>query len=377
MIWRLAWQNVTHKRLRAIASIGGVAFSILLMFMQLGIFSAAEKSAELVYHALDFDIAITSPQYVFLASAGTVPREAILRARDVTGIASVVPLNVGFALYRNTEDGLRRGLLLFGVDPDDIPFLDPEIQQQREKLYTDGAALMDREARGEYGRRDVGDASDLGAGSFTIAGHYLLGTGFIAGADAIVSNDTYLRLMPGTRADRPSLGLVKIEEGGNVQKIAERLQRALPANVAVRTRHEIEGIERNYFVNVKPIGIMFRSGVIVGFLVGAVTLYQILATQVANHMKEFATLKAMGYTDRAVYGVVIAEGFIYAAIGFVPAYFGGVGLYRILQKGAMVPVWMTVERAVFVLILTIIMCTVSSLLAVRKVASADPAELFA
>jgi putative ABC transport system permease protein len=116
--------------------------------------------------------------------------------------------------------------------------------------------------------------------------------------------------------------------------------------------------------------------VIVGFLVGAVTMYQILATQVTNNIRQLATMKAVGYGDRSVYGVVIIEGFIYALIGYVPAYLGGLLLYYVLREGAMVPVWMTIDRAMLVLVLTLVMCAAASVLALRKVRTADPADLF-
>jgi putative ABC transport system permease protein len=374
---RLAWQNVTHKKWRAAASLGGVAFSILLMFMQLGIFSAAENSADLVYRAIDFDLVLTSPQYVFMVNAGTMPRDVAVRARDIPGIESAKPFYASFTLIRSVSDQLRRGILLIGIDPTQSPMKDPAITEQAHLLHQPDTTLMDREARGEFGPRDVGMTIDLGFGNATIVGDYKLGTGFIAGADAIVSDHTYCRLLPGRRVDRPNLIFIKAKEGESIERLAHRLRLSVGQDVRVWTRPEITAAERNYFVNIKPIGIMFRSGVIVGFLVGAVTLYQILSTQVSSHIRELATMKAMGYSDGNVYALVVIEGFIYAIVGFIPAYFGGELLYKILREAAKVPVSMTPERAITVFLLTLIMCAVSSILAARKVRTADPAELFA
>jgi putative ABC transport system permease protein len=377
MMLQLAWQNVTHQKWRAAASLGGVAFSILLMFMQLGIFSAAENSADLVYRALDFDLMLTSPQYVFMVNAGTLSRDVAVRARDIPGIESAKPMFASFTLIRSVSDQLRRGILLLGIDPNQPPMKDPAIASQTHLLHEPDTTLMDREARGEFGPRETGTTVDLGSGQVRIVGNYRLGTGFIAGADAIVSDHTYCRLLPGRSVDRPNLIFVKAKEGQSIERLAHRIRISEGPDVRVWTRAEITSAERHYFVNIKPIGIMFRSGVIVGFIVGAVTLYQILSTQVSSHLKELATMKAMGYSDASVYGLVILEGFIYAGIGFIPAYIGGEILYKILREAAKVPVTMTPDRAVIVFILTLVMCAISSILAARRVRSADPAELFA
>ncbi len=374
---RLAWQNVTHKKWRAAASLGGVAFTILLMFMQLGIFSAAEKSADLVYHAIDFDLVLSSPQYVFMVNAGTLSRDVAVRALDVPGVESAKPFYASFTLIRSVSDKLRRGILLMGIDPNQSPMKDPAIVEQAHLLHQPDTTLIDREARGEFGPRDVGMSIDLGSGNAKIVGNYKLGTGFIAGADAIVSDHTYCRLLPGRRVDRPNLIFVKANQGQSIERLAHRLRLSVGPDVRVWTQPEIIAAEKNYFVNIKPIGIMFRSGTVVGFLVGAVTLYQILSTQVASHIRELATMKAMGYPDRSVFGLVVLEGFIYAVFGFIPAYFGGEVLYKVLREAAKVPVSMTVERAITVFVLTLIMCAISSMLAARKVRTADPAELFA
>lgn len=376
MTLRIAWQNVTHRKLRALASIGGVAFSILLVFMQWGIFSAAENSAEAVYQKLDFDVALIAPQYVFLGSAGTVPREVAARARDVAGVASAKPLYVGLHRYTNPEDRLRRSILVFGVDPVAPPFSDSEILQQSPRLLELGNALVDREARGEYGPKDIGLQADLGDGRIRIAGHYTMGAGFLAGADCMVSDQSFCHLFSGRRVDRPTMVLVRATDAGLRDGVVERLRATMTPDVVVRSRGELLAVERNYFVNVKPIGIMFRAGVVVGFLVGAVTLYQILSMQVSQHIRELATMKAIGFGNGAVYAVVIAEGFLYTLVGFVPAYLGGLAIYGALRTQAKVPVWMTTDRAVIVFVLTLAMCAISCALALRRVRTANPADLF-
>ena len=117
-------------------------------------------------------------------------------------------------------------------------------------------------------------------------------------------------------------------------------------------------------------------GVLIGLLVGCIIVYQILYTDVTDHLGEYATLKAMGYHDRALYSIVIQESIILSLFGFLP----GVGLsmlaYHVARDATSLPIAMTFVRFVTVYILTALMCIISGALAMRKLRSADPAEIF-
>ena len=113
-----------------------------------------------------------------------------------------------------------------------------------------------------------------------------------------------------------------------------------------------------------------------GFIVGIVIVYQILYTDVADHLSEYATLKAMGYTNFYLLTVVFQEAVILAVIGFFPGMAAAVGLYTMTRNATSLPLFMTVVRAGTVLTLTMIMCTISGAIAVRKLSAADPADMF-
>jgi putative ABC transport system permease protein len=105
-------------------------------------------------------------------------------------------------------------------------------------------------------------------------------------------------------------------------------------------------------------------------------VYQILYTDVSDHLDEYATLKAMGYRDRFLFSVVIQEAVILSLFGFLP----GLGLsgllYHLAAKATLLPLHMPVGRVVTVYLLTMVMCVISGALAMRKLRQADPAEIF-
>jgi putative ABC transport system permease protein len=113
-----------------------------------------------------------------------------------------------------------------------------------------------------------------------------------------------------------------------------------------------------------------------GFIVGTIIVYQVLFADVADHLSEYATLKAIGYADAFIASVVLFEAVILSFAGFVPGVLITLRLYRITENATHLPMRMTLQLGLFVLALTVVMCAISGLIAVRKVRSADPADIF-
>jgi putative ABC transport system permease protein len=124
------------------------------------------------------------------------------------------------------------------------------------------------------------------------------------------------------------------------------------------------------------VGIIFQMGVFVALIVGVLFVYQVIATDISDHFAEYATLKAIGYSSRYLSGVVLRQALVLAVLGYIPALFAALGLYSLGREQAQIPLSMTWLRAASVLLLAFAMCAMSGLLALRKVRTADPAELF-
>ena len=154
------------------------------------------------------------------------------------------------------------------------------------------------------------------------------------------------------------------------------LQPLMKKDVKVLTRNELAELEVNYWERNSSVGFIFSLGVLVGFVVGSIIVYQILCGDVMNNLPQYATLKAMGYTDSFVIGVVIQQSAILAVIGFVPGVIISMGLYSLLANVTKLTVFMTLTRALQVLILTFVMCVGSGALATRKLVELDPADVF-
>lgn len=154
------------------------------------------------------------------------------------------------------------------------------------------------------------------------------------------------------------------------------LKKTLPDDVLVLSKQGFVRFEREYWETSTTIGFIFTLGTLMGFIVGMVIVYQILYTDVSDHLAEYATLKAMGYKSRFLYSVVLQEAFILAVLGFIPGFALCLGLYKLVRDGTALPMFMTIDRVATVFVLTLIMCVISGGIAMRRVQAADPADIF-
>jgi putative ABC transport system permease protein len=372
----LAWRNVSHNRVRSGIALCGVSFAILLIFMQLGFYSAASGSATTVYDALDFDIIVLSRQYVFLARPARFSRSRLEGVRGTAGLSSVAAIWLGLGEWRNRVSGERWNMMALGVNPDERPFRERAVNDRLPLLHPVDTALTDLQSRPEHGPMDPGVVSEVEDHRVRVVGKYSMGGGFSAGATMVTSRETFLRIFEEADPEQVNAGLVTLQPGVPADTIARTLNDRLWPEAQAITRADMSQAEEQYWLGVKPIGIMFTSGVLVAFIAGAVVLYQVLTSEVQNRLREYATLKALGYSDWQVYGVVVRQALLLAGLGFIPAFLLSLGLYFLLRTQARIAVSMEAGRAASVAALVGIMCLIATVLAVRKLRDADPADLF-
>jgi putative ABC transport system permease protein len=380
----LAWRNLMHERPRTLVAVAGVAFAVTLIFVQLGFFVAVRRTATLVYDHLDFDLALLSVEYLDLNRPGAVPRDRLVAARALPAVRDVLPLAVGIHGWRNPEDPLRRrrNLLILAVDPNDPPFRHPELTPERVALlHRPGAVFLDRLSHPNFGRHIAAGETetDLGLERVRVEGRFTLGSGFAADGLVVTGLRTFADILGPPAGEQVSLGLIQLADDADpdsARRAADQFRALLPGDVKVLTRDELEDQERTTWVWKRSLGKIFVMGLAIAFLVGVVFVYQVIASDIGARLGEYATLKAMGYSDAYLGGVVLQQAVLLALFGFVPGVAAAAGLYFLMRLLANLPVSLSGPMVGFVLGLTVAMCCLSGLFALRKVRSADPADLF-
>jgi len=378
----LAWLQLSKEKLRLLVAVAGVAFAVILIFMQLGFRKALFDSSTRLHEALAGDLFLVSPQFDFVAQPKSFSRRRLYQALAFPNVEAVSPLYLGLALWKNPDTGKSRTIFSVGVDPADNALILPGVDEQLALIRKRDVVLYDRSGRPEYGNIAAPVAAgepltiEVNHRAVTVGGLFEMGTSFGVDGTVLTSETNFLRLFP----DRPrgliNIGVIRLQPGASPAATRDALRAALPNDVLVLTRGEYIDREQTYWDTSTPIGYVFTFGVIMGFVVGAIIVYQILFADVADHLAEYATLKAMGYPNRYLFGVVFQEAVILALLGYLPGILTSMGLYRIASNATKLPLQMTMPLAGFVVLLAVTMCCVSGAIALRKIRSADPAEIF-
>lgn len=379
----LGWLQLSRHKGRFLVAISGVAFADLLMFMQLGFQAALFNSATRLHKSLQGDIVIFSTQARNFTDMSTFTRRRLYQAMNVSGVKSVDAIYTNTIQWRNPQTKKRNSLLIIGFNPDKQVFNIPEIKAQQQKTKLPDSLLFDTKTRGEYAevisqvKQGKTVTTEVERRTLTISGLFTIGSSFGADGHLMTSDQNFLRLFPRREAGSISLGLINVKPGNDPEVVANALRNHLPQDdIKILTKEEFITFEKGYWQKASPIGFVFGLGTAMGFTVGVIIVYQVLSTDVNAHIKEYATFKAMGYRNIYLLGVVFEEALILVISGFIPGASISIGLYALTRQATNLPIAMTVSRAIQVLILTFVMCTISGAIATRKVQSADPADMF-
>lgn len=380
----LAWLQLTREKTRLAVALAGIAFADILMFMQLGFREALFDGNVQLHKSLEGDIVLINPQSEALLSMETFSQRRLYQALAVKEVKSVHPIYVDFTGWKNPQTHKLRSIQVVGFNPKEHVFNLPGIQQNIDQIKLRDVVLFDRGSRSEFGaiatNIDQGKTitTEVGGRRIKVKGTFQLGTSFGADGNLITSDLNFIRLFNNERRKQGliDIGLIKLKPGANTEAAVEHLRNYLPKDVKVLSKQEFINFEKSYWASSTPIGFIFTLGTIIAFIVGTVIVYQILYSEVSDHLPEYATLKAMGYTQNYLLLVIFKEALILACLGYMPGFAFAIFQYKMASDATLLPIVMTGSRAVLVLILTILMCSISGAIAVRKLRSTDPADIF-
>jgi putative ABC transport system permease protein len=382
-----AWLQLRYQKVRLIVALSGVVFSVVIIFMQFGLRDALFDSSALFYEGLQGDSFLISPRSASIIAMESFPRRRLLQALAFPEVDFVNSIYVGQAQWKNpATNNSWRNIFVVGFDLRHNIFSFPGVAENSNQLKISDAVLFDRQSRIEFGpvaslfEQQGVVTTEIGVGSSNrqvkVVGLFQLGASFGADGNVITSDFNFLRIFGDRPAGGINLGLIKLKPDTNVQQFNYKLSKYLPKDVKVLSKEELISFEKNHWQSGTAIGFIFGLGSLLGIIVGIVVVYQILYTNVSEHLPEYATLKAIGYRHQYLLSLILQQAFFIAILGYIPGFLVSEILYTITQQATLLPIAMKFDRAIWVLIATIIMCFISGTSAVTKLKDADPADIF-
>lgn len=378
----MGWRQLSHGRSRMIVALIGVAVAVLLMLTVLSLKEAVFNSTLLVPSSLRGDLIVLSPRTQSVMRPARMPVRLLERVRGVEGVASVSPVTLETGKWVNPETHQEHPIRVWGLDLQADVLGLPGIDPRDPVLRTADAGLFDERSKPKYGgvagalRGGRAFRAEVNGREFEVIG--LTRAGISVGVDGnlFTTPANFQRLFPSASTAACHIGVVDLAPGTDAAAVLAAARAMLGAEARVLPRSDLLEAEIAYMRANEPVDYIMSTIAAVAFAVGMIIVYQILYSDVLNHLPQFATLKAMGFADGYLLRIVMSEGLILSLIGFWPGLLAAIVLTTMAQAVILLPVVVTVERAALVLGLSIAMCGVAAAAAVQKLRHADPANVF-
>ena len=379
----LAWANLVHNKVKLAASLAGITFAVALMFMEMGFYNALLDGMVGLLRKFDADLILTSRTRYTIGFKESFSRRHLNEALQFQDVLAANPIYIEtrMARWRVLDSGLQIPVRVVAFRLADEAFTDQEIQAQTAALQVPNSALFDRSGKARlYGRPRIGDVTELSDRRLHVVGEFGLGADFLNDGNLVMSDRNFLNYFADRRGADPEslpvdIGLIKVRRG-TTDRVKASLKEALPPSVEVFTKDQFIHNEKQFWLQNTPVGFVFWLGMVFGFVVGVVICYQILFSEISSYIREYATLLAIGYRRVDLVQVVLLEALYLAVMGFVAGTVVSFVCYRVIQELTSIPFILSTCRVTLIFAFTLLMCLISACLAIGKLWSAAPADLF-
>lgn len=363
-----------HDKTRLLLSTCGIAFAVVIMFLQLGFFNGINDSQANIARLLNGDLVLLQRNRTHLNKWNRFEDIHLYQVAALSGVAEVIPIFKDGAGLKNPQTDQVKRIIVYAFPPDRPPFALPDLSQEKlDRLKVRGQVLYDRRSREIYGRFREGDTLTIDGRSYTLAGYVDLGPNLINDGTILMGEGTWL----GNGANnRPVMALVILTPDADRGAQIKAIKANLPDDIVAFTPSELAQREIDYTITNAPVGVIFGIGLVVSFFIGTVICYQILFNEVTDHLAQYATLKAMGFGNGTLIGIILEEAILLAIFGFLPGLALSEWIYRVVADQTRLIMFLTPERIGLVFSLALVMCVAAGFLAMRKVLKLDPAELY-
>jgi len=373
MTWRLAWRNLAHDRLRFIVTLVGIVFSVVLMTVQWGLLLGfADTAAAVVNHA-KADFWIVSRGTSNVDQSVTIPERRRFKALAIPGVESVDKLIVHFAVWRR-PDGRSEPIIIVGFDlnsgaggPWNV------VAGSVEDLRQSDTVFIDRLYARKLGISTLGQSVEIDGRRARVVG-LTAGIRAFTQSPYVFTSFKNALIYTGLTQDQTHYLLVRARPSADRAKIRQRLQAALPMTDLL-SNAEFSSMTARYWLLTTGAGAALVLGAGLGVIIGAIVVAQTLYAATIERLGEFATLRAIGASNSYLNTIVLKQAWIAGVIGYVIGIGVATGVVKAAQDST-VSLFLPWQLGAAVGVMTLMMTTIASLVAIRSIKTIDPTVAF-
>jgi putative ABC transport system permease protein len=374
LVFTLAFRNLFHDRLRLVATVIGIVFSIVLVMVQMGLYFGFGRMVTTMIDNASADLWVMPKGTKCFEDPSLLDARQRNRALSVPGVAEAIPVVIGFADWR-TPSGSSTPVFVVGSDLRSGG-LEPWnlVEGRVESLSTPNSVAVDKTYFDRLGIKGLGARAEIRQQAVRVAA-VTDGIRSFTTTPYVFMDVDRARAYTGVPSSKATYFLIKLDNGSNLDAVRSNLQSTLGTDVEVLKPSEFRERSRQFWLFGTGAGAALFAGAILGIIVGTVIVAQTLYSSTKDHINEFATLRAMGSSRGYIYKVIIWQAILNAVIGFSLAALVGAAVVRATAASAL-PIVITPELSVGLFVLTVVMCIISAIAAIMKVTRIDPAQVF-
>ena len=371
--WGLGVKLLSHDRVRLLVSWAGIAVAVAIMFVQQGLLWGILDSQSLAASLVRGDLVVMNRVRTNLHSWNSFEPIRLFEISGSPYVESVVPVYEGVMNLRDHDSHALRRIVAFAFPPHDVPFSIGDPDHMAQALRQPNAVLFDRRSRNIYGSVLPGQEIELDGVDFRVAGYVDFGADIINDGTVFMSDGTWHSINPD---DIPIMGVVRLKPGSDLARARRDIEARVPADVTVNTPEEIRQREVDFTLRSAPIGILFGIGVLAGLVIGAITCYQTLFNEIIDRLPQYATLRAIGFSDKYLQRVIYEQSAFLAVGGFLMGLVFALCANAYISDETALTIRLGAGSIVGTFLLTAAMSLFSGGIAMRLLASARPDELY-
>ena len=375
LILTLASRNLFHDRVRLIATVVGIVFSIVLVTVQLGVFLSFQDMVTTMIDHAQADFWIVPAETKSFEDSSLLAGRERLHALSVDGVTDTIPVVVGYTSWRKPNGGASKSVLLVGA-PITADGLYPwdVVEGSRDNLSMPDSVAIDRSYAAQLGVAHIGGKAEINNQKARVVAMTKGIRSFTTTPHVFTSLDT-ARAYLGVPANKANYYVVRIAANANAALVRRRIAASLP-DAEVLTSPEFRQRSRLFWLFDTGAGSGLLGSAILAVIVGTIIVAQTLYSSAKDHLKEFATLRAIGSSRTYILKVIIAQALLSAVVGFSMAAAIDLALVKATADAAL-PVVMTPGLTLGLFALTLAMCAIAAVSAIRVVTRIDPVLVFA